>query len=166
MQMQKIKQPTFKQYVMAGNKFIQHERIAVSSHVNVDNRGENDSRDLFHAGEVQKTGVTIPLKWAFVAFFICFMIGLGLIGSKIALTETLKAEYAQLGVRYQAALTEKNRLMNEFDAKSDASDVCYYAVKNLGMRLAGYEETINVQAAGLPYDRLPATFRGSASNGQ
>ena len=166
MQMQKIKQPTFKQYVMAGNKFVQHERIAVSSHVNVDNRGENDSRDLFHAGEVQKTGVTIPLKWAFVAFFICFMIGLGLIGSKIALTETLKAEYAQLGVRYQAAATEKKRLQDEYECKINDSEIFRYVVDNLGMRLAGYEETINIQAMRLPDESRPAAFRGSASNGQ
>ncbi len=164
--MQKAKQPTFKQYVLAGNSLVQHERIAVSTHVNVENRGELDSRDLYFATEVKKQGTTISLKWALVAFAVCLVLCLVMIGNKIALTESLKAEYAQLGQRFSAAVTEKNRLLSEFEAKSDASDVCYYAVKNLGMRLAGYEETVNVTAAGLPYDSLPTTFRGSASNGQ
>lgn len=164
--MQKTRQQTYKQYVLAGNNIVQHERIAVSSHVNVENRGEMDSRDPFIAGEVKKAGATVSLKWALMAFLLCAILCFVFIGGKIALTESLKAEYAQLGARYQAAVAERDRLNREFGEKSDASDVCYYAVNNLGMRLAGYEETIGVQAAGLPYDRLPATFRGSASNGQ
>lgn len=164
--MQKTRQPTYKQHIMAGDKFMQHERIAVSSHVNVENRGEMDSRELFVAAEVTKPAHSISLKWAFVALFLCVILIFIMVGGKIALTESLKAEYAQLGARYQAAVMEKNRLLGEFESKINASDVCYYAVQELGMRLAGYEETINVQAACLPDDKMPSAFRGSASNGQ
>lgn len=164
--MQKTRQPTYKQYIVSGNKFMQHERIAVSSHVNVENRGEIDNRDLFIANESAKSAHSVSLKWAFVSFFLCAVFSLFMIGSKIALTESIKAEYAQLGARYRAADTERKRLLQEYESKINSSDIFRYVVEDLGMRLAGYEETINVQAARLPYDKLPSTFRGSASNGQ
>ncbi|MDI9521439.1 MAG: hypothetical protein QM308_09865 [Bacillota bacterium] len=164
--MQKTRQPTYKQHIMTGNQFMQHERIVVSSHVNVENRGEMDNRDLFVAAEVTKPAYNISLKWAFSALFLCVIFSLIMIGSKIALTESLKAEYAQLGVRYQAAATEKKRLQDEYECKINDSEIFRYVVDNLGMRLAGYEETINIQAMRLPDESRPAAFRGSASNGQ
>lgn len=164
--MQKTRQPTYKQHILAGNSFVQHERITVSSHVNVENRGEMDTRDLFVASQAPRPAHSVSFKWAFAAFFLCLLVSVIMIGGKIALTDSLRAEYARLGARYQAAVVEKNRLLGEFETKANASDVCYYAVNGLGMRLAGYEETINVQAMRLPGDSLPSSFRGSASNGQ
>ena len=85
-----------------------------------------------------------------------------LVFSRAGLTRRLDQEYAQLRGRYVAAESERLVLAEELARRSDASDVCYYAVQSLGMRLATYEETVGVQAAGLPALRLEAV-RGSAS---
>ena len=162
--MQQTKQATFKQYVLAGNSLKKRERILVSSHVNVENPGEEDARDVFDAGVQKRESYRVSLKFAAIAVMICLIISFVMITNKTALTRRLEGEYAQLGARYQAAQIEQQRLQEIFNQKSDASGICYYAVQALGMRLAGYEETIGVHAAGLPA-RIPTdVFMGSASN--
>lgn len=164
--MQQVKQPTFKQYVLAGNTLTQKERIAVSSHVTLDNPGEQDTRDRFVAKRPEKQAFSIPVKWASILIVLSVIICLFMIGSRIALTQELNAEYAHLEARYTMAQKEYQRLLEEFNQKSDASGICYYAVQSLGMRLAGNSETIGVQAAGIPYAPLSESQLGSASNGR
>ncbi len=164
--MQQAKQPTFKQYVLAGNTLTQRERIAVSSHVNLENPGEQDTRDRFVAQRPQKQALSIPMKWASIFILLSIVGCLFMIGSRIALTQELHAEYAQLEARYNVAQSEYRRLEETFNQKSDASGICYYAVQSLGMRLAGHSETIGVQAAGIPFTQLPDTQLGIASNGR
>lgn len=163
--MQQAKQATFKQFVLAGTTLKQQERIAVSTHVSLDNPGDEDLRDVFKANQAEKTGLRVSYKWAAVLMGFCVFLCVLMVGGKIALTQSLEGEYAQLSARYQAAQMEQQRLMDIFEQKSDASGICYYAVQSLGMRLAGHQETIGVQAAGLPMTLNQQTFRGSASNG-
>ncbi len=163
--MQQVKQASYRQYVLAGDTLTQRERIAVSSHVNVDNPGDQDSRDLFIADRPQRQALSIPVKWASIFILISIVLCLFMIGSKIALTRALHEEYALLGERYRVAQTEYARLEETFGQKSDASGICYYAVQALGMRLAGHAETIGVQAAGIPLTQLPDTQLGIASSG-
>lgn len=163
--MQQTKQANYRQYVLAGDTLTKRERIAVSSHVNVDNPGTQDTRDVFIANRPQRQVFCIRMKWAFIFILISIVLCLFMIGSKIALTRALHEEYALLGERYRVAQTEHRRLKEAFSQKSDASGVCYYAVQSLGMRLAGHAETIGVQAAGIPFTTLPDTQLGSASNG-
>ncbi|NLM85239.1 MAG: hypothetical protein GX171_00900 [Clostridiales bacterium] len=164
--MQQAKQANFRQYVLAGTQLQQRERIAVSNHVSIENPGEDDSRQAFIAKEGQQSGLRVSYKWAALLVAFCVFLCVLMIGGKIALTRSLEGEYAQLSARYQAAQMEQQRLMDIFEEKSDASGICYYAVQSLGMRLAGHQETIGVQAAGLPMTMNYQTLRGSASNGQ
>ncbi|NLE68920.1 MAG: hypothetical protein GX611_01885 [Clostridiales bacterium] len=164
--MQQTKQAVFRQYVLAGNTLTQKERIAVSSHVNLENPGEQDTRDLFIAERPAREAFSISMKWATVFFAVCIILCMFMIGSKIALTQALHAEYAQLEARYNVAQAEYRRLEETFAQKSDASGICYYAVQALGMRLAGNAETIGVQAAAIPFTQLPDRQLGSASNGR
>ena len=162
--MQQGKQVAFRQYVLAGNRIVERERIAVSPHVYVDNSGEADPRNCFHApGAGAKEPSGIQLKWAFLVLVAAVFIAFFMVGSKIALTERLEGEYAHLRTRYAAAEGERQKLLQDFSRKSDASSICYYAVQGLGMRLAGYEETIGVQAVKVPQVLQTAQFRGSAS---
>lgn len=163
--MQSPKQATFKQYVLAGNTLLARERIIVSTHVSLDNPGEQDSRELFVAKEEKRAGLSISYKWAAIALLFCFLLGLGMMGNRTALTKRMHGEYSQLNARFQAAQAEENRLMDLYLEKSDASAICYYAVQSLGMRLAGHQETIGVQAAGLPVRMNTQNMLGSASNG-
>lgn len=163
--MQQAKQATFKQFVLAGNHMTQREHIMVSSHVSLDNPGEQDGRDLFIAKGAKRAGRSISLKWAGILLALCFMVCVFMVGSKLALTKGLEAEYAHLSARYQAARQEQQRLQELFDQKSDASGICYYAVQSLGMRLAGSAETIALQAAGLPGTPNQGLLRGSTGTG-
>jgi cell division protein FtsL len=163
--MQQIKQATFKQFVLAGNRLAQRERIVVSSHVNVENPGDLENRDMFVASDVSKEGLCISGKLAAAVLVVCIIACIMMVGSKIALTQRLQEEYAQLNSRYQAAQAEQQRLQESFSQKSDASGVCYYAVQSLGMRLAGVEETIGVHAVGLPLMPRPEVLVGNASTG-
>lgn len=163
--MQSTKQATFRQYVLSGSKMLQRERIAVSSHVNVENSGEQDTRDVYVASAQRRKEFRIPLKWSAAAIFAAVILCFVMAGNKIALTQRLEAEYASMGARFQAAQNEARRLNDVFTKKSDASDICYYAVQSLGMRLAGYQETIGVMAAVRHDTRLPQTALGSASTG-
>lgn len=163
--MQQVKQATFKQYVLAGSGLMQRDSIVVSAHVSLENPGDEDGRERFVAGVAKKQPATINLKTMAVLVLICLIAGLVMNSSKAALTHRLQAEYAQLSARYVAAQTEVGRLQEVFLQKSDASGICYDAVQRLGMRLAGHEETIGLQAAGVPAHLLGNTIRGSASNG-
>lgn len=163
--MQNVKQATFKQFVLSGNRMLQQERIAVSSHVNVQNSGEQDSRDVYIASSRRNREVHIPLKWAALAVLGCIILCFVMAGNKIALTQRLEAEYASMGARFQTAQAEARRLNEVFVEKSDASDICYYAVQSLGMRLAGYQETIGVTAFAGNGTNLPQSAFGSASTG-
>lgn len=162
--MQQVKQPTFKQYVMAGNELAQREHILVSSHVTLDNPGEQDARESFRSGQAKRAPASVSLRTMAIVLALCVLTSFGLALGKMALTGRLSAEYAQLGARYQAAQAEKQRLEEVFAQKSDASGICYYAVQALGMRLAGDKETISVQAAGLPTNFQSEVLRGTASN--
>lgn len=164
--MSQVKQAAFRQYVLAGDSLQKRERISVSSQVFVNNPGEEDGRVHFVARQGKRPVRTISLKWAGLAIALCLLLCLVMTGSKIALTQSLQEEYAHLSVRYHAAQQEERRLQEVFDQKSDASGICYYAVRNLGMRLAGYEETIGIQAAGLSPALNDQLIRGSASSGQ
>lgn len=162
--MQQAKQATFRQYVMAGNTLASKEHILVSSHVNLENPGEEDARDVFLAGQTKRAAVTVSYNVAALVLILCAAICLGIILGRTALTRRLEGEYAQLGVRFQAAQLEQQRLEAEFLQKSDASGICYYAVQSLGMRLAGDKETVGVQAAGLPGTMYAEPLRGTAFN--
>ena len=163
--MQQVKQATFKQFVLAGNSLTQHDRIVVSSHVNIENPGDLETRNVFVASNTDKEIHRISFKWAVVFLALCVIACMMMVGSKIALTQRLQEEYAQMDARYQAAQAEQQRLQEMFSQKSDASSVCYYAVQSLGMRLAGFEETIGVQAIGLPLMPRPDVLLGNASAG-
>ena len=162
--MQQAKQATFKQYVLAGDTLTHRDRILVSSHVSLENPGEQDARDVFVAGAAKREAYQISYKVAAIALAVCLAICGVMVGSRMNLTRRLEGEYAQLSARYQAAQSEHQRLLETFNQKSDASGICYYAVQALGMRLAGQEETVGVQASGLPYGTQADTLRGSASN--
>lgn len=163
--MQQAKQATFKQFVLAGNSLTQHERIVVSSHVNIENPADPETRDSFVASSTGKEVLRISFKWGVVFLALCIIACMMMVGNKIALTQRLQEEYAQMDARYQAAQAEQKRLQEMFSQKSDASSVCYYAVQSLGMRLAGFEETIGVQAVGLPLMPRPEVLMGNASAG-
>ena len=162
--MQQTKQATFKQYVLAGNSLAKRERILVSPHVNVENPGEEDARDVFVADVSKRGPYRVSFRMAAIAVVLCLIFSLVMIAGKAALTQRLEEEYALLGARYQAARLEHQRLQEIFDQKSDSSEICYYAVQALGMHLAGYEEIIGVQAVGMPKRILTDAFMGSASN--
>lgn len=155
------KQATFKQYVLAGDRLTQNERIMVSPHVFVENAGCQDGRDAFRTQKDAGAVRGISIKWALLLVSLAVVIGIFMVGSKIALTQSLEAEYAQLGERYSLAQKEQQSLQRLFDQKSDASGICYYAVQNLGMRLATHEETVGVRAAYLP--RTPDRALGTAN---
>ena len=72
--MQQTKQAVFRQYVLAGNTLTQKERIAVSSHVNLENPGEQDTRDLFIAERPAREAFSISMKWATVFFAVCIIL--------------------------------------------------------------------------------------------
>lgn len=163
--MQNAKQATFKQFVLSGNRMQKQERIAVSSHVNVKNAGEQDTRDVYIAENREQAGLRIPLKWSALAILVSVILCFVMAGNKIALTQRLEAEYASMGARFQAAQAEARRLNEVFTDKSDASDICYYAVQSLGMRLAGNQETIGVTAIARNNTGLPQNALGSASTG-
>lgn len=160
--MQQARQATFRQFVLAGDRIAQREPIAVSSKVFVDNRGDQDERNYFKApaGAGDARGLSLPVTALVLLFAV--VAALVLVFSRAGLTRRLDQEYAQLRGRYVAAESERLVLAEELARRSDASDVCYYAVQSLGMRLATYEETVGVQAAGLPALR-PEAVRGSAS---
>ena len=164
--MQQAKQATFKQFVLAGSSLTQHERIVVSSRVNLENPGDLETRDSFVASNSGKEVLRISFKWAVVFLALCIIACMMMVGNKIALTQRLQEEYAQMDARFQAAQAEEQRLQEMFSQKSDASSVCYYAVQSLGMRRAGFEETIGVQAIGLPLMPRPEVLMGNASAGQ
>ncbi len=161
--MQQARQQVFRQYVLAGNRMVQRERIAVAPSVFVDNSGEDDQRSPYRAQGASRGAAGIPFIWSLVLFGLAFFIAVFMVGSKIALTEKLNGEYSQLYGRYAAAEEERQKLQAEFDAKSDASSICYYAVQGLGMRLATNEETIGVVAVRMPMALEAESFRGSAS---
>jgi hypothetical protein len=76
----------------------------------------------------------------------------------------LVEEYSLLQGRLQAAEADGLQLLDEMEALRDSSDISYYAVQNLGMRLATHDETIGVQAFSLPEGE--GAFRSSASGAQ
>ncbi|NLE19394.1 MAG: hypothetical protein GX623_01130 [Clostridiales bacterium] len=160
--MQQARQATFKQFVLAGDRIAQREPIAVSSKVFVDNRGDQDERKYFKApsGAGEARGLSLPVTALVLS--VAVVAALILVFSRVGLTRQLDQEYAQLYGRYRVAEGERRVLTDELARKSDASDVCYYAVQSLGMRLATHGETVGVQAAGLPGLR-PDALRGSAS---
>lgn len=163
--MQQAKQASFRQYVLAGNALAQRERIAVSSHVTVENPGDQDLRERFVADQGKSRGPTVSYRFALVVVACCLFALTAMMLGKANLTRQLQGEYARLGDRYQAAAAEERRLTEVFAQKSDESGICYYAVQSLGMRRAGDAETIGVQAAGLPALARPDTLKGSASTG-
>lgn len=146
--MQQAKSGKYHQYVLSGDRMVLKEEIVVSDHVFVDNHGEGDERESFRAAKETQQQGGIALKWAAPLLVLMVFISLLMVTSKIALTQQLQEEYAQLHNRYQAAESERRELASAFSQKNDASDVCYYAVQHLGMRLATHEETIGVQIPG------------------
>ncbi len=145
--MQQARQQAFRQYVLAGNRIVQRERIAVSPSVFVDNSGEDDQRSPYRAQDASRESFGIPFIWSLALLALAVVLAVFMVGSRIALTEKLNGEYSQLYGRYAAAEGERQKLQAEFSEKSDASSICYYAVQGLGMRLATNEETIGVLAA-------------------
>ena len=161
--MQQASQQSFRQYVLAGNRIIQRDLIAVSPRVFVQNSGETDQRSPYRAQDASREPFGIPFMWTLAVLAIAIFLALFMVGSRIALTEKLAGEYSHLRDRYAAAEQERQKLLTEFNEKSDASSICYYAVQSLGMRLATNEETIGVQAARMPLALEVESFRGSAS---
>lgn len=161
--MQQASQQSFRQYVLAGNRIIQRERIAVSERVFVENSGETDQRSPYRAQDTSREHFGIPFIWTLAVLAVAVFLALFMVGSRIVLTEKLSGEYSHLRDRYAAAEQERQKLLREFNEKSDASSICYYAVQGLGMRLATNEETIGVQAARMPLTLQAESFRGSAS---
>lgn len=156
------------QYVKAGNQIDQAGRIQVSSHVYLFNEGENEERTAFRANEAdQGSSRGLALKWASLVLVLAMFFSAWMVGRKMALTQELNQAYDILCSRYAAAETEGKALAQAFAEKSDASKICYYAVQNLGMRLATYEETIGVTAqAPTAVARLDAARSGNLSNSQ
>jgi hypothetical protein len=156
------------QYVKAGNQFVQAGRIQVSSHVYLFNEGENDGRTAFRAHETAQAATRgLALKWASLVIVIIMLFSAWMVGRKMALTHELNQAYDVLCNRYAAAEAEGRALAQAFAEKSDASRICYYAVQNLGMRLATHEETIGVTAqASTALSPLDAARLGHAAHGQ
>jgi cell division protein FtsL len=162
--MQQTKQAAFKQYVLAGNRMVAHERISVSSNVYVDNAGEQDARNCYKAPACAGKPRGIPFRWAAITLALAAFIALFMVGTKTTLTRQLVEEYSHLQDRLQAAEADRLELLEEINALNDSSDISYYAVQNLGMRLATHAETIGVQAFRLPEGE--GALRGSASGAQ
>lgn len=135
------------QYVKAGNQIAQPGRIQVSSHVYLYNEGVQEDRRAFRADDTSRESARgLPLKWAAVLMVLVVFLSIWMVGRKMALTQELNQAYANLCSRYAAAEQEGKTLAAALADKSDASKICYYAVQNLGMRLATHEETIGVTA--------------------
>ncbi|MGI6688489.1 MAG: hypothetical protein ACOX6Y_09140 [Christensenellales bacterium] len=156
------------QYVKAGNQLAQAGRIQVSSHVYLFNEGENDGRTAFRAHETTQFAPRgVALKWASLALVVAMLFSVWMVGHKMALTQELNQAYDVLCNRYAAAEAEGRALAQAFAEKSDASKICYYAVQNLGMRLATHEETIGVTVqASTALSPLDAARLGYAAHGQ
>lgn len=136
----------FRQYVLAGNRLMQNERINVSAHVQVENHGDQDQRDRFVAPAGKAAVPTISLKFSILMLLLAVLLAFFMVNGQSNLTHTLEEEYASLGMRFNTAQQEATRLGQELDKKSDASLICYYAVQSLGMHLAGNQETIAITA--------------------
>ena len=158
------KQETFRQYVLAGNRMVACEKISVSSHVYVDNAGEQDARSCYKAPDYAERVHGIPFRWAAVILALAAVIALFMVGTKTTLTRQLLAEYSHLQGRLTSAEADRMELQGVLNALSDSSDISYYAAQNLGMRLATHAETIVVQASRLPEGER--ALRGSASGAQ
>ena len=156
------------QYVKAGNQMGQTGRIQVSSHVFLYNEGEREERKAFRASETTaKVSCGLALKWASIVLVLAILFSFWMVGSKIALTQELNQAYDILRNRYAAAEKESQSLAAALAEKSDASLICYYAVQNLGMRLATHEETIGVTAQAVnTVARLDAARTGNLANSQ
>lgn len=161
--MQQSKNAKFSRYVLSGDRMVLKDEIAVSNHVFVENHGEEDERQAFRAAKEERQKGGIAFKWALPVMILMMMIAAMMVFSKMNLTQELHQEYAQLRNRYQEALLERGELASAFSKKSDASDVCYYAVQNLGMRLATHEETIGVKVLLSRANQLMDVARPSAS---
>ena len=155
------------QYVKAGFQREQNSRIQVSSHVYLYNEGEPEDRTAFHTTEGRAASHGLPIKWGAFVLLLAALLSVWMVGSKIALTHELNQAYADLRSRYAAADAEGIRLSEMLAKKSDASAICYYAVQNLGMRLATHEETIGVSAQGpMQTARLDGMLTGKTSGGK
>lgn len=156
------------QYVKAGNQAEQQSRFQVSSHVFLYNEGEQEERAAFRAGRAgRETGRGLALKWAALVVVLVVFLSAWMVGSRIALTQELNQAYAYLHSRYAAADAEEKQLTAQLAERSDASKICYYAVQNLGMRLATHEETVGVTAQGQAGPaRLDAARAANRSGGQ
>jgi hypothetical protein len=156
------------QYVQAGSQMEQQGRFQVSSHVYLYNEGEREERAAFRAQEAHEgAGRGLKLKWAAVVMVFAVFVSFWMVGSKIALTQELNQAYANLHSRYIAADAEGKALAAALAEKSDASKICYYAVQNLGMRLATHAETIGVTAQGYnSVARLDGSRAGNLSGGK
>lgn len=155
------------QYVRAGFQREQPSRIQVSNHVYLYNEGEPEEHAAFHANSQREASRGLPLKWGAVVLALAMLLSVWMVGSKIALTQELNQAYADLRSRYVAADAEGKRLSETLAEKSDASAICYYAVQNLGMRLATHEETIGVSAQGaIQTARLDGVLTGKMAGGK
>jgi len=155
------------QYIKAGFQREQTGRIQVSDHVYLYNDGEPEECSAYHAPEPGGAARGLPLKWAALVMALALLICVWMVGSRMALTHQLNQAYADLHSRYQAADAEGLRLSEALAAKSDASAICYYAVQNLGMRLATHEETIGVSAQSMTGTaRLDGVRTGKLAGGQ
>ena len=157
------------QYVKAGSQAEENSRFQVSRYVFLYNEGEREERETFRAEREASEGMVrgLALKWAALIMVLAVALSSWMVGSRAALTVELNEAYANLCSRFVAADAEGRSLLAELAEKNDASKICYYAVQNLGMRLATHEETIGVTAqAAVSAARLDAARTGSLANSQ
>ena len=158
--MQQARQATFRQYVLAGNRLVAREKIAVDDSVVVDNPGVADQRQMYRAPACAVKRGGISVRWALGFVALSILAAGWMVARKGNLTSELMAEYSSYQSRAQAAEAERQALLRQFEELSDESDVTYYAVKRLGMHLATQGETYGVQAA-----RSPSMAQGMAVSG-
>lgn len=136
-------------YTLAGDQLNPFERIVVSAAVDLpdDTAHADDSRVAYRAESragSRRGGISLPWALLMILATIAIMASMSL--GKVQASQALRDEFTQLQNKFLASEQERVGLEEQLNKARDSSFICYYASQNLGMKLAVYEETIQVSA--------------------
>ncbi len=136
-------------YSLAGSaRLLSDVRMFVNDRVDLpDARPGQDERVSFRAPKGEgRRGRGIRMHWALAIIAIAMAAMLWQLGSRMAEERHLREEYALTLSRIAAAEGERRDMELRLSKASDPSYICYYAVQELGMKLAVGNEMVWVEA--------------------
>ncbi len=133
-------------YTLAGTQMQPFRLIKVSSCVDVPDAGVDEDERISYraAGEVRRRG--LPLSQALLLLLMTVAVMIFFSAQKLSEADRLRAEYEDMRVCIAEVQQESMALEEKILEASDEARICYYAARELGMKLAVNSETIHIQA--------------------